>query len=107
MRYDRRVLDDCRESVNDDGVIDLDEARRIVADVTDGPRRRQKRGVVSSVTDSELATLRYAHEHFEWTPEADEWVYGELYDKMRDGAMKEAYGELYQKMRDGEETRER
>ena len=39
------------------------------------------------------------------TPEADEWVYGELYDKMRDGAMKEAYGELYQKMRDGEETR--
>ena len=45
--------------------------------------------------------------NFEWTPEADEWVYGELYDKMRDGAMKEAYGELYQKMRDGEETRER
>ena len=43
VRYDRRVLDDCRESVNDDGVIDLDEARRIVADVTDGPRRRQKR----------------------------------------------------------------
>ena len=78
VRYDRRVLDDCRESVNDDGVIDLDEARRIVADVTDGPRRRQKRGVVSSVTDCELDTLRYAHEHFEWTPEADAWVYGEL-----------------------------
>ena len=107
MKYDRKVLDDCRASVNDDGVIDYDEARRIVMDILDGPRRMQKRGVVSGVTDVELATLRYAHVNFEWTPEADEWVYGELYEKMRDGAMKDAYGELYQKMRDGEETRER
>ena len=78
MRMDRKVLDDCRESVNDDGVIDLDEARRIVADVLDGPRRVQRRGVESAVTDVELDTLRYAHEHFRWTEEADEWVYGEL-----------------------------
>ena len=78
VHMDRKVLDDCRESVNDDGVIDLDEARRIVADVLDGPRRVQRRGVESAVTDVELDTLRYAHEHFRWTEEADEWVYGEL-----------------------------
>lgn len=34
------VLDDCRRSVNDDGVIDIDEAQEIVADVLDGPKRQ-------------------------------------------------------------------
>ena len=76
VRYDRKVLEDCEASVNDDGVIDLAEARRVVADVLDGPRREQGRGVVSAVTDCELATLRYARDRFEWTEEAKAWVYG-------------------------------
>ena len=85
VRYDRKVLEDCEASVDDDGVIDLGEARRIVADVLDGPRRAQGRGVVSAVTDCELATLRYAHERFEWTPEADAWVYGKLVEAFEAG----------------------
>ena len=35
-RYDRKVLDDCRKSMNNDGVIDVQEAKEIVADVLDG-----------------------------------------------------------------------
>ena len=76
VRYDRKVLEDCEASVNDDGVIDLNEARRVVADVLDGPRREQGRGVKSAVTDCELATLRYAQSRFEWTEEAKAWVFG-------------------------------
>jgi hypothetical protein len=38
----------------------------------------QKRGVVSAVTDCELATLRYAHDHFNWSPEADTWIFDQL-----------------------------
>ena len=34
------VLDDCRRSMNNDGVIDIKEAQEIVADVLDGPKRR-------------------------------------------------------------------
>ena len=78
MRYDRKVLDDCRAAVNDDGVIDLEEAKTIVADVMDGPRRMQGRGKVSAVTDCEIDTMRYAHDHFDWTPDADEWVFEQL-----------------------------
>lgn len=85
VRYDRKVLEDCEASVDDDGVIDLAEARRVVADVLDGPRRAQGRGVVSAVTDCELATLRYAHERFKWTPEADAWVYGRLVEAFEAG----------------------
>ncbi len=76
VRYDRKVLEDCEASVNDDGVIDLNDARRVVADVLDGPRREQGRGVKSAVTDCELATLRYAQSRFEWTEEAKAWVFG-------------------------------
>jgi hypothetical protein len=76
VRYDRKVLEDCEASVNDDGVIDLNEARRVVADVLDGARREQGRGVKSAVTDCELATLRYAQSRFEWTEEAKAWVFG-------------------------------
>ena len=46
VKYDRKVLDDCRASVNDDGVIDYDEARRIVMDILDGPRDAEARGGV-------------------------------------------------------------
>ena len=66
VRYDRKVLEDCEASVGDDGVIDLDEAKQIVEDVLDGAVKVQKRGVLSAVTDVELATLRYAHQHFTW-----------------------------------------
>jgi len=85
VRYDRKVLEDCEAAVDDDGVIDLAEARRVVADVLDGPRRAQARGVVSAVTDCELATLRYAHERFRWTEEADAWVYGKLAEAFEAG----------------------
>jgi hypothetical protein len=85
VKYDRKVLDDCEASVNDDGVIDLNEATRIVADVLDGPKKKQARGAVSSVTDVELATLRYAHAHFAWSKEADAWVYGELINRFEQG----------------------
>ena len=81
-RYDRKVLDDCRAAMNNDDEIDLDEAKTILKDVYDGPVKMQKRGVMSSVTDVELATLRYAHYAFNWTTEADTFMFEELYDKM-------------------------
>ena len=81
-RYDRKVLDDCRAAMNNDDEIDLDEAKTILKDVYDGPVKMQKRGVMSSVTDVELATLRHAHYAFNWTTEADTFMFEELYDKM-------------------------
>jgi hypothetical protein len=59
-------------------VIDIEEAKGVVADVLDGPSRRQGRGKVSTVTDCELATLRFAHDRFNWSPEADTWIFGQL-----------------------------
>ena len=85
VRYDRKVLEDCEASVGDDGVIDLDEAKQIVEDVLDGAVKVQKRGVLSAVTDVELATLRYAHQHFTWSKEADAWVYGKLLKEFEAG----------------------
>ena len=38
----------------------------------------QKRGKVSTVTDCELDTLRYAHDAFNWSPEADAWIFEQL-----------------------------
>jgi len=81
QKYDRKVLDACRSAMAD-GTIDLAEARRIIANVVDGPRRVQKRGVRSPVTDIELATLRYARATFAWTPEAEKWVYDEVWGKL-------------------------
>ena len=68
--------------MGDDGRIDLEEARLVVMDVMDGPYKMQGRGVMSSVTDVEIATLEYAGELFEWTDEARAWVFGDLLDKM-------------------------
>jgi len=47
-KYDRKVLDDCRRSMNNDGIIDLEEARMIVLDVLDGPRRQVRAHLVPS-----------------------------------------------------------
>ena len=82
VRYDRKVLDDCRRAVSDDGLIDLEEARVVVMDIMDGPYKMQGRGVMSTATDVEIATLEYAGELFEWTDEARAWVFGELLEKM-------------------------
>ena len=49
----RQVLDDCRRSMNNDGIIDLEEARIIVLDVLDGPRRAV-RGIVTAVSRCNL-----------------------------------------------------
>jgi hypothetical protein len=83
--YDRKVLEDCRRLMAVGDVITLEEAKLIIKDVYDGPVKIQKRGVESSVTDIELATLRYAHYHFKWTKEAETWIFSELYEKMETG----------------------
>jgi hypothetical protein len=82
VRYDRAVLDACRACVDEDGFISKTDAEKIVALVTDGPRKKRTRPdgvvVVSSVTDVELATAAYAAEHFRWTSPAKKWFAAEV-----------------------------
>lgn len=39
------------------------------------------RGIVTTVTDIELDTVQYAHDTFNWAPEADEWIFEKLTEK--------------------------
>ena len=78
VRYDRKVLDDCRLFQKSEGRIDLQEAERVFVDVFDGPVKMQERGKVSSVTDVEITTLRFALENFAWTDEARVFVEAKL-----------------------------
>ena len=77
VRYDGKVLDDCRFTIAIQGSIDLTEAKAIFKDIANGPVRKQKRldgsVVKSSVTNVEIATAWYVLETFEWTEEAKEW----------------------------------
>ena len=105
VRYDRKVLDDCRKAVGDDGLIDLEEARLLVMDVMDGPYKMQGRGVMSCATDVEIATLEYAGELFEWTDEARAWVFDELFDKMVHGVGDDAREDDFSDLEIPEERR--
>ena len=63
VRYDRKVLDDCRKAAGEDGRTRADAARRVVAHITETRE-------VTTMTEVEIETLRYAGEVYGWTDEA-------------------------------------
>ena len=82
VRYDRKVLDDCRRYEAVDGGISLDEAKSIMMDIIDGPTkttvRPDGRTVSTSVTNVEMDTAAYALREFNWTGPAREWFEREM-----------------------------
>lgn len=77
VKYDRKVLNDCRRYEAEDGCINLDEAKSIMFDIIDGPTKQMVRAdgrtVSSSVTNVEIDTAGYALRTFRWTDSAKEW----------------------------------
>jgi hypothetical protein len=70
VNYDREMLAiaDAVTEGQGDGRISVDDARKLIAAVTDGGR----------YTDTEKATMAYIRDHYKFTPEADEWFREEI-----------------------------
>ena len=83
VKYDRKVLDDCAAYEKNDGEIDIDEAKSILGDLLDGPKRKVggANDGKTAVTNVELDTAQYAFDNFKWSPAAKDWFYEKLTSK--------------------------
>ncbi len=70
VHYDREMLAIAEKATEGqgDGRISLDDARLLIAAVTDGGR----------YTDVEKATMAYIRDHYKFTAEADDWFREEI-----------------------------
>ena len=83
VKLDRKVVDDCVEFEKNDGSIDVTEAKRIFADIVDGPKRAVggANETETTVTNVELDTAQYVFDTFKWERDAKDWFYSELTSK--------------------------
>lgn len=83
VKYDRKVLDDCAAYEKNNGEIDLDEAKRIMGDLLDGPKRKVggQNDTKTTVTNVELDTAQYAFDNFTWSADAKDWFFKKLTEK--------------------------
>ena len=83
VKYDRKVLDDCVAYEKNNGEIDLEEAKRIMGDLLDGPARKVggANDTKTTVTNVELDTAQYAFDNFTWSAEAKDWFFKKLTEK--------------------------
>lgn len=70
-KLDKKVLIAVADSLKDDGVVDIEEAKEVFVHLADG------RGNTSELTCNERWTLRYCIGEFEWTEEAHNFILSE------------------------------